>query len=284
MPQSLSSHIVCPMLSYFRAPLRLARRLVSQLLREKTSSNPYSYDDAEREWRVRNPEAPPNGFFIERKIQALSSGKRHATLGSNLRSGEFQESGKKEFNRLLSFGLNQNAVCVDYGCGTLRVGQHVIALLEPGKFWGFELHDAFLEKGRSLIGDSVVNEKKPNLKVISHDSIKAAADFKPTFLYSCNVMQKVSPDLLANYLVNITDLIGSWGRAYIFNTKWHGSETVRYGSSSWAHNIMDIRAICTPRGFEVQELYSKPKVVKLAGGQQVILGGGLSVHRGDAAL
>ena len=38
------------------------------IIARKNFQNPYPYDDAEREWRVRNPEAPPNGFFIERKI------------------------------------------------------------------------------------------------------------------------------------------------------------------------------------------------------------------------
>ena len=68
-------------------------------------------------------------------------------------------------------GLTEDTVCVDYGCGTLRIGVHVIEHLGRGAYWGFDIDEAFLDKGRELIGAQTYIEKAPHLRVVSPASV-----------------------------------------------------------------------------------------------------------------
>jgi hypothetical protein len=58
-------------------------------------------------------------------------------------------------------------------------------------------------------------------------------------------MQHVHPDDLSEYLKNIATLIGTWGQAFILNSKWRDIGTVQYDQGGWAHNISAIQALCS---------------------------------------
>lgn len=106
------------------------------------------------------PQSDPGGAqassfaeFYRRDVEAqLRSGAVHSTLGPRLRSGTFSEAGLDVLARLQGFGLTEGMVCIDYGCGTLRVGQHLIRLLGPGAYWGLDISAYLLAEGRRLIG------------------------------------------------------------------------------------------------------------------------------------
>jgi hypothetical protein len=141
----------------------------------------------------------------------------------------------------VGWGLKPQDTCVDYGCGTLRVGIHLIDYLNPGCYWGLEISDFLLREGRKLIGDLSV-EKRPNLRVISCQSIAEVAAMKPAMLLSAKVLIHVHPDELTEYLHNIMKIIGVSGQAYITG-KWSATTTIRYSEMSWAHGLSPIQDI-----------------------------------------
>jgi len=157
------------------------------------------------------------------------------------------------FNLLTKNGLTEDSVCVDYGCGTLRIGVHAIKYLERDAYWGFDLDEAFLDKGRELIGAQLYAEKAPHLRVISPASITEAAAAKPTFLFSISVMIHVHPNELGQYFQNIMTIIGDSGRA-IVSGKWSNNETRSYSQLSWAHSMTSIRDLVLERGGEIRIL------------------------------
>jgi hypothetical protein len=127
------------------------------------------------EWQSRNPSKPFKDFFAESVSSKLAGGKTHASLGGNLLRGTFGRSGSKSFRRLTENGLKTSDTCVDYGCGTLRIGIHAINYLGPGRYWGMDISDTLLKEGRALIGETLWEEKHPHLRVISAESVAEVA-------------------------------------------------------------------------------------------------------------
>ena len=62
------------------------------------------------------------------------------------------------FVKLKRYGLTEDALSVDYGCGTLRVGQHVIRFLPAGGYVGLDISTYLLDQGCSLLAPSLVDE------------------------------------------------------------------------------------------------------------------------------
>ena len=93
-----------------------------------------------------------------------------------------------------------------------------------------------MKKSPELLDDALAREKRPNLRVISPETVAEVAAVKPTVLFSAKVLQHVHPDESAEYFANILAMIGSWGRAFIA-CQWNNVETLQYRTSSWAHPL-----------------------------------------------
>ena len=206
------------------------------------------------EWRRKNPSKSFKDFFAERTEKKLRKGKAHASLGSNLLYNlVYGTSGKKYFQRFVKAGLKPQDACVDYGCGTLRVGIHAINYLDVGSYWGLDISDYLLEEGRKLIGDDLWKAKRPNLRVISAEAVAEAAAAKPAMLFSSKVLIHVHPDELAEYVGNVMTIIGATGEA-IITGKWSDRETMRYSSQSWVHRLATVEDLVKARGGKVEVL------------------------------
>lgn len=223
------------------------------------------------QWRLEHPDRPSHEYFASRKL-ALLTGAVHSTIGQNLRGGPFEQSGREEFQDLIDFGLKPKHVCVDYGFGTLRIGQHVIRYLEADNFWGFEVVPEFLQVGSALIGEELISLKRPRLCIVSPDAIGEAIQKRPDFVYSYKVMQHVYPDDLNQYLGNISSLVGSWGQALIMDSKWRENETVQYRAAGWAHNFSTIDDFFRRQGQRVEVLNSKTKSLSSEGAGNATFG------------
>ena len=121
----------------------------------------------------------------------LLRGEKHASLGSNLLGKPFAESGLSTLQMLIEHGLTRDDVCVDYGCGTLRVGIQIINYLKPGAYWGLD-SNPILREGLNLVDADLVAEKGSHLRVISPDSVAEAAAARPRFLCSLKVLNSCS--------------------------------------------------------------------------------------------
>ena len=234
------------------------------------------------DWRVHNPSATVKAFYAERKKTQIASGAAQSTFGTDLKSGRsFETSGVSAFQDLVAFGLRPSDTCVDYGCGTLRIGQHIIKYLGPGKYWGFDIADWVLEDGKSLIGSEVVADKNPQLRVISREAVLQAAACKPAMLFSAKVMQHVHTDELAEYFDNIMTIIGTSGQAIII-TKWSDGDTVRYRVNGWAHSIAIIRDLVTRLGGKMEILKEGVQPLPLEGAGSAKKGTIRIVHQASA--
>jgi hypothetical protein len=206
-------------------------------------------------WRRRGSK-PFKDFFAQSVEAKLRKGRPHRSLGGDLFGREYGKTGSGLFRQFVSFGLKPGNVCVDYGCGTLRLGVHAINYLNPRCYWGLDISDFLLQEGRKLIGDTLWLEKQPNLRVISPDTIAEVAAASPTMLFSTKVLIHVHPDELPEYFRNIMKIIGASGQA-IITGKWSEGETIRYSQMSWAHAVATIRKLVGENGGEMQIVSAK---------------------------
>jgi hypothetical protein len=198
-------------------------------------------------WQKRNPTKTFKDFFAEGARDKLTRGRPHMTLGKSLHTGDYETAGVGLFKRLQEEGLTPDDVCVDYGCGTLRVGQHVMNFLKPGAYWGLDIDSFLLDEGRKLIGEKLLAEKRPNLRVISPSSVAEAAAAEPAMLGSFAVLIHVHPLELPEYLRNLTTIIGTKGKA-ILTGRWSLDDSIQYSGQSWAHALATLKQMLDERG------------------------------------
>jgi SAM-dependent methyltransferase len=203
-------------------------------------------------WKRKHPSAPFKDYFLEIVRSDFARGLPHPTLGDNLSSGAFGISGRKTFPSLVrKYCIAPDDTCVDYGCGTLRVGVHAIRYLNPGCYWGMDISARFLAQGLELIGSELARMKSPNLRVISPATIGEAAAAKPKFLFSVNVLLHVHPGELSEFMANILSIIRGKGLAVVTG-EWSEVRTIQKARQSWIHSEADLReAVQTAGGHTV---------------------------------
>jgi hypothetical protein len=192
-------------------------------------------------WKRKYPSAAFKDYFLEIVRKDLGRGLPHPTLGPNLSREPFGSAGQKTFPSLARrYGITPDDTCVDYGCGTLRVGVHAIKYLDPRRYWGMDISDFFLAQGLELIGGDLVRDKTPNLRVISPETVAEVAAAKPKLLFSVNVLLHVHPDELREYLGNIVNIIGASGTGAIAGV-WSKTRTTQIARQSWVHSKSRLR-------------------------------------------
>jgi len=230
------------------APGTAIRRLAQFLVTRKQDADGYSQlDSKERlqrisrsnrlfaQWLENNPESTFQDYYGYMLEQHLDQGHTHPTLGCNLIDGRvYGKSGKGMLKRLISLGLKQNHICVDYGCGSLRIGCHFIRHLDSGCYWGLDVNQRFLSDGKELIGQDLRLRKSPNLHLISDETMAQARTARPNFIFSKSVLLHVHPDELATYFDRITSLMAKHTRLVIDATI--SGQTVQIEPLSWAYS------------------------------------------------
>jgi SAM-dependent methyltransferase len=216
----------------------------------------WSDRDTPKGWRRQNPSKTYKDFFAQAVATKLARGQAHSSLGGNLLRGTYEESGRRTFERLTKHGLKPGDTCVDYGCGTLRVGIHAIKYLGPGAYWGMDISDVLLDQGRKLVGDRLLQEKHPNFRVISPESVAEVAALKPAMVFSVKVLIHVHPTELAEYFQNLMKIIEPSGQA-IITGKWSEHETTRLSDLSWAHSASEMQELVSKLGGTITVLKAK---------------------------
>lgn len=197
-------------------------------------------------WKLRHPCAKFSDYYAGSIAAGLKRGKTHKTLGNrrflsgSLTAGPIEHDlmgqntrGTKHFNAAIRLGLRPEHTCVDFGCGSLRVGQHIIKYLEPGCYWGLDIVSDFYESGKTLLPPDLVIQKRPELHVIGPGILKAARKSEPDFIVSFAVLKHVPPAELDAYFENITSMMAPHSKAVItFN---EAKYTTRTGAKIWDH-------------------------------------------------
>jgi SAM-dependent methyltransferase len=155
-------------------------------------------------WRLSHPTAPYEQYYVHRVMSKIRSGQGHPAIGPAARPLR-NESELLEF--LLKHGLKARDLTIDYGCGSLRLAPPLIEFLEPGKYWGMDLAQDFLDLGRAHLSPELAKAKRPRLDVIGEEVIQRARSEAPRYIISWHVCSKVPENRFDAYIGNIAAMM-----------------------------------------------------------------------------
>jgi hypothetical protein len=207
-----------------------------------------------RLWRLRYGNASFAEYYAGSIAGELRRGGTHKTLGSkrflsgsvvstpdSVDPAHFRSLGRNYFGAAVRHGLPPEHTCVDYCCGSLRVGQHLMAYLDRGRYWGLDLVGDFYEAGKALLPPGLLKAKRPSLAVIDAASLETIGKIEPDYVVSFAVMKHVPPGELASYLAKVTGMMPPGGRALV--TFDEPSRSKRVGAKIWAYCASDIKRV-----------------------------------------
>lgn len=198
-----------------------------------------------RLWRLRHPGGSYADFYVATVNRQLAMGIAHRTLGryhfsfdvftgqSRNRAMKFGDEGQNAFNDIRALGVTPDSTIADFGCGTLRVGQHFIGYLGTGRYWGLDVTDRFYQDGLALLPQDLVRTKAPNLRVISPESLAECRAAKPDIVFSIHVLMHVPEDEVDGYWRNLAGLMHTGSRAFV--TCYVAEEPMRTAAVNWAY-------------------------------------------------
>jgi hypothetical protein len=202
-------------------------------------------------WRLRNPGKSFADYYSENIAEMLDRGGAHATLGkrdrpkvpvapgADLVERPHWERGFEPFQFLQGLGLRPEHRCVDYGCGSLRIGMHLIDYLDAGNYWGVDVTDRFYKDGLELLKAETVPAKAPRFDVIAPASLAAIREWRPDLVFSFSVVLHVPPAELQDYLAKVTGLLGRGSRAVVvFDAT---GKDIRLSAKSWGYSRETLR-------------------------------------------
>lgn len=169
--------------------------------------------------RERDPQLTYAQFVWDRHLE-YGRAHGHATIGGRLASGTWANAGRPLFEQISKrINLLPTHRVVDYGCGTARLGYHLIQYLERGNYRGLDPSAAILEEGKRLIGPQLLHDKEPRFDVNNRDSVTSAAESAPDIVLSTSVSFHVHPDVVADYYADMARMAHSAGARVYFDVR-----------------------------------------------------------------
>jgi SAM-dependent methyltransferase len=201
-------------------------------------------DQRFRLWKKRHPEGSFAEFYVADAERKLSKGRHHSTLGArgwaNRGSSEidwdsvsFAGRGLVNWRQIVDLGLQPDMRCVDFGCGSLRLGQHAIRYLAPSNYWGVDLTASFIDAGLRLLPPELIASNTPRFGVIDDALLAEIRAWEPDFIFANAVLQHVPPDELSVFFRRIAAIMAPSTRAYVLFVS--DARVRRIKSVTWAY-------------------------------------------------
>lgn len=207
-----------------------------------------------KRWLAENPGGTYGQFYAHNAHENLQTGAPHPTLGvTNVDEATARRRAQEILADFKRAGCTPRHVVVDYGCGSLWVGEAFMQYLEPGNYIGLDVADLFYKDALARLSAEFVASRKPVLRVIAAESVAEVRARRPDFIFSVAVMQHVPPGDLSGYFSRIVSLAGPhtrieignrvvfcpWGRNR--NVHWHTPFSVRRALARLGY-VADYRA------------------------------------------
>jgi hypothetical protein len=202
-------------------------------------------------WLAENPGGSYGQFYAADVRRRIEAGDVHATLGVNSVDREAVTArARRVLGNFKQAGCKPRHVVVDYGCGSLWIGEAFMDYLRAGNYIGLDVSDVFFSEGLARIPAALVAERRPTVQEISDAALRTVRDRKPDFIFSIAVMQHVPPEDLPDYFRRIVSLAAPHSRIEI--SHWTRFRTAWIPPRSWRHSRRAVRAALAPLGYAAE--------------------------------
>ena len=186
-------------------------------------------------WLAAHPGGCYGEFLAEETRSRINAGESHYTLGlTSVDQAQVKARAQTILGSFRAAGGNPRHVVVDYGCGSLWVGEAFMDYLDPGNYIGLDVSDTFYAEGLTRLSPEFIASRMPVLRVITDQVLREVRDRMPDFIMSFAVMHHVPPEELAGFLKRIVSLAHPRSRIEIahavgFRTRWVALRRCRHG-------------------------------------------------------
>lgn len=199
-------------------------------------------------WLAENPGGTYGQFYAADARRRIDAGDEHATLGvASVNRDEVTARAQRVLANFKQAGCKPEHVVVDYGCGSLWIGEAFMDYLQPGNYVGLDVSDTFFAERLARMPADLVAQRRPTLRVISDAVLREVQERKSDFILSMAVMQHVPPDDLPDFFRRIVSLAVPHSRIEIghrvrLRTTW-------VPPRGWRHSRHAIRTALAPLGY-----------------------------------
>lgn len=219
-----------------------------------------AYGKKFEEIKKEKPELTFSQFYVDEVKRLIEERGEHTTIGANLcNASKWQSAGKSTFKQLVDkTDLTPQSRVVDYGCGSLRIGQHFISFLAPRSYMGIDVTDDFITMGLDLLDNSLIDEKKPDFGFVDTDTdIERAIAHDADLLFAHGVHFHIHPDELGRFYSNVSRIVHRPGSFIVLNTQI-ADEPKRYHNRGWAWPLNSLREGLP--GFDLTDIFNRGEV------------------------
>ena len=133
-------------------------------------------------------------------VYALTTDVHAKVDPSSAVGGNWEVTGRAYFEALKVLGLQPHHTFLDLGCGSLRIGHHVIAYLDPGKYVGADMSSGVLDAGRAVIEREGLKDKRPRLIRTRGEVDFSFTDQTFDFIFAASVFTHLRPHMIEECL------------------------------------------------------------------------------------
>ena len=210
-------------------------------------------------WKLRHPTGRYHDYYVQRVEESLDAGDVHVSLGArSVQDERHDAAGKLILAHLIREGLRPDHTLVDYGCGSLRIGRHLVGYLQPDRYLGADVTERFYREGLANLDAELRETKRPRFQAIDAVWPREASAPPPDFVISIGVLIHVPRGELGEYLDRVAALTGPTTRAYVsfFDAERHE----RLSEMTWTWPAERLLAAARARGLAaaVQDLPDWP--------------------------
>jgi len=147
----------------------------------------------------------------------------------------FETIGKHQFDQITSAGVKKTSRVLDYGCGCLRLGKHLIPYLRKGFYTGIDVDQQLIDDGIAEIGTNY-KKKAPTLLVgdpTNFDQVEGIPTDHFDFAVYHSIFNHCSVEQIRSLLVAAKEYLKNGG--YILGTFLEGD--VDYEGTEWNYPL-----------------------------------------------
>ncbi|MEZ5833461.1 MAG: class I SAM-dependent methyltransferase [Dongiaceae bacterium] len=191
-----------------------------------------------RRWRTANPGGSFAQFYADdaRRRSRAGGTLRPKTLGPDLNAGQQRARAESLVGYLKWAGCRPKSLVVDFGCGSLWIGEVLMRFLQPGRYVAMDVVDHFYQDALQRLGRDLIALHQPKFELISPESLVRVQSLRPDFVLSTGVLQHVRPQELGGYFAQIVALCTPATRVFIGHKTgpWrriHGTRSLQYSGA-----------------------------------------------------
>ncbi|MGI9390523.1 MAG: hypothetical protein ACR2O1_10740 [Boseongicola sp.] len=215
----------------------------------KLGSTSYKNRKGFNTWLKSNPDGSYGQYYAHRAKARFENGiPSGKTIGRFHRIPEQRERALRFREILKNLGLRQEHVLVDYGSGSLFIGEVLMEYLNPGNYIAMDTIDHFYREALADMDPDFVASRQPTTLTISDDTLDEVRERDPDFVFSSAVLQHVPRHLIADYFSNMIH-IANGGRILIHHQVASRMNSTQY---SWRYTEDQLRRDAESLGCRIQ--------------------------------